>query len=44
MNLKDNSLVISAQDLLSIYNSVVYLCDIDTTFITIASPFYLKVL
>ena len=28
MNLKDNSLVISAQDLLSIYNSVVYLCDI----------------
>ena len=42
MNLKDNSLVISAQDLLSIYNSVVYLCDIDTTFITIASPFLPK--
>lgn len=42
MGLSENSLVISAKDMLSIYNGLVYNDFKDNTFITIASPFLEK--
>lgn len=42
MHLKDNSIVISAKDLLSIYNNLLYNDYNLNTFITIASPFLPK--
>lgn len=42
MGLSENSLVISAKDMLSIYNGLVYSDFKDNTFITIASPYLEK--